>query len=108
MYPPTKVLLQQVVTAIGRLPNKISIAGHTDSVGFRRRDDYDNWSLSLDRADATRRVLLDGGLKPARIASVIGRADTEHVFPDAPKDPRNRRISMTLLSEELPPAIPSE
>lgn len=106
MYPPTKVLLQQVVTAIGRLSNKISIAGHTDSVGFRRRDGYDNWSLSLDRADATRRVLLGAGLASARIASVIGKADTEHMFPDGPKDPRNRRISMTLLREERPPTTP--
>jgi chemotaxis protein MotB len=100
MYRPTKALLRQVAAAIGRLPNKVSIAGHTDSVAFRRTDGYDNWSLSLDRADATRRVLLAGGLEPARLATIIGKADTDHLFPDDPRDPRNRRISITLLRRE--------
>ena len=100
MYPPTKALLTQVAAAIAQLPNKISIAGHTDSIGFRRTDGYDNWSLSLDRADATRRTLIAAGLDPGRIATVIGKADTEHRFLDNPLDPRNRRISITLLREE--------
>jgi chemotaxis protein MotB len=100
MYEPTKTLLAQVASAIARLPNKISIAGHTDSIAFRRTDGYDNWSLSLDRADATRRTLIAAGLDPRRIATVIGKADTEHRFPDHPLDPRNRRISITLLREQ--------
>lgn len=100
MYQATKTLLAQVATAIAKLPNKLSIAGHTDSIAFRRIDGYDNWSLSLDRADATRRTLVAAGLDPSRIATVIGKADTEHVFPEDPRDPRNRRISITLLREE--------
>jgi chemotaxis protein MotB len=102
MYEPTRVLLGQVARAIVALPNKVSIVGHTDSVAFRRTDGYDNWSLSLDRADATRRTLVAAGLDERRIATVIGKADTEPMFPDDPRDPRNRRISMTLLRE--PPA----
>jgi len=100
MYPPTEALLRQVASVIARLPNKISIAGHTDAIAYRRTDGYDNWSLSLDRADATRRVLVAAGLDQGRIATVIGKADTEHMFPQAPRDPRNRRISITLLREE--------
>lgn len=100
MYPPTKTLLRQVASAIAKLPNRISITGHTDSVAYRRTDGYDNWSLSLDRADATRRTLLSAGLDPSRIAAVVGKADTQHMFPEAPRDPRNRRISITLLREE--------
>jgi chemotaxis protein MotB len=100
MYAPTRALLARVATAIGKLPNKVSISGHTDSIGFRRTDGYDNWSLSLDRADATRRTLIAAGLDPRRIATVIGKADTEHRFADRPLDPRNRRISITLLREE--------
>jgi chemotaxis protein MotB len=101
MYDPTKVLLGQVANAIAKLPNKIAIAGHTDSVAFRGTEGYDNWSLSLDRADATRRTLV-AGLDESRIASVIGRADTDPMFADDPRDPRNRRISITLLREQPP------
>jgi chemotaxis protein MotB len=108
MYPSTKALLQQVARAIGRLPNQLSISGHTDSIAFRRTDGYDNWSLSLDRADATRRVLVAAGLDPTRLATVTGKADTDHLFPDDPRDPRNRRISITLLRKEpLPQPDPA-
>ena len=109
MYRSTRVLLQQVARAIARLPNRVSISGHTDSIAFRRTDGYDNWSLSLDRADATRRVLVAAGLDPARLAMVTGKADTDHLFPDEPRDPRNRRISITLLREEpLPQPGPEQ
>jgi chemotaxis protein MotB len=104
MYEPTKALLEQVAHAIARLPNKVSIAGHTDSVAFRGTDGYDNWSLSLDRADATRRTLVAAGLDEHRIATVIGKADTDPMFPGDPRDPRNRRISITLLRDAPPPA----
>ena len=104
MYDPTRALLWQVASAIARLPNKVSIAGHTDSAPFRGTDGYDNWSLSLDRADATRRTLVAAGLDESRIASVIGKADTDPMFPDDPRDPRNRRISITLLREQPQPA----
>jgi chemotaxis protein MotB len=100
MYQPTRALLARVATAIAALPNRISISGHTDGLAFRRTDGYDNWSLSLDRADATRRTLIAAGLDQGRIATVIGKADTEHRFADRPFDPRNRRISITLLREE--------
>jgi chemotaxis protein MotB len=103
MYGRTTTLLRQVAKAISSLPNKISIAGHTDSLAYRSTDGYDNWSLSLDRADATRRTLLVSGLDRQRIAAVIGKADTEHVFPKKPLDPRNRRISITLLREQPSP-----
>jgi chemotaxis protein MotB len=110
MYQPTKALLARVATAIAALPNRISISGHTDGIAFRRTDGYDNWSLSLDRADATRRTLIAAGLDQGRIATVIGKADTEHRFADNPLDPRNRRISVTLLREaplaaEVLPAV---
>jgi chemotaxis protein MotB len=104
MYERTAILLRHVAKAISSLPNKISIAGHTDSFAYRSTDGYDNWSLSLDRADATRRMLVASGLDRQRIATVIGKADTEHVFPKNPLDPRNRRISITLLREQPRPA----
>jgi chemotaxis protein MotB len=106
MYPSTEALLGEVASVIAQLPNKVSIAGHTDAIGYRRTDGYDNWSLSLDRADATRRMLVAAGLDQGRIATVIGKADTEHMVPDAPRDPRNRRISITLLRQQPVTADP--
>jgi chemotaxis protein MotB len=109
MYQPTRALLEQVAHAVAGLPNPVSISGHTDSIAFRRTDGYDNWSLSLDRADATRRVLVGAGLDPARFAMVTGKADTDHLFPEDPRDPRNRRISITLLRQEpAPPPGPEQ
>jgi len=98
-YPEAMNLLTTVVAAMNSLSNPVWITGHTDALVFKR-DDYDNWSLSLDRADATRRFLIASGLDTARIASVIGKGDTEHMVPERPTDPRNRRISITLLREE--------
>ena len=100
LYPEAIQLLNTVVAAMNSLPNPVLITGHTDALTFKRRDGYDNWSLSLDRADTTRRVLVEAGLDPTRIASVIGKGDKEHIVPERPTDPQNRRISITLLREE--------
>ncbi len=104
LYPDARRLLTTVVAAMNSLPNKVWVSGHTDALVFKRSDGYDNWSLSLDRANATRQMLVQAGLDPGRIASVIGKGDTEHMVPERPTDPRNRRISITLLREDLPPA----
>lgn len=108
MHAPTRALLHQVGRAVRGLPNKVAIAGHTDSHPFRRTNGYDNWSLSLDRADATRRVLLDAGLDTGRVALVVGKADTDHMFAADPLDARNRRISITLIREDPRPVQRSE
>lgn len=100
LYPEAQKLLITVVAAMKSLSNKVSVSGHTDALVFKRKDDYDNWSLSLDRANATRRMLVTAGLDPARIASVIGKGDTDHIVPERPTDPKNRRISITLLREQ--------
>lgn len=111
MYPKAVDLLSTVVASVQSMPNKVSISGHTDSLLFSRSDGYDNWSLSVDRADETRKTLLAAGLDPDRIASVVGKGDTEHLVPERPADPRNRRIGITLLREEalaLPPIQPED
>jgi chemotaxis protein MotB len=107
LYPDARRLLTTVVAAMNSLPNKVQVSGHTDALVFKRRDDYDNWSLSLDRANATRKMLVDAGLDPGRLAGVVGKGDREHMVPERPTDPRNRRISIVLLREEqnTPPPI---
>ncbi|MGI9418513.1 MAG: flagellar motor protein MotB [Geminicoccaceae bacterium] len=108
LYPEARSLLTTVVAAMNSLPNAVWISGHTDALTFKRRDGYDNWSLSLDRADATRKFLIAAGLDSARIASVIGKGETEHLVPERPTDPRNRRISITLLRKEALAPAPGE
>ncbi|ALG71741.1 chemotaxis protein MotB [Azospirillum thiophilum] len=99
MYPQTRQLVQQVAKALSKLPNKLSISGHTDSTPFSSGSGRDNWDLSTERANATRRALLSGGVDPLRIQDVVGKADRDPLVADQPNSPRNRRITMVLLRE---------
>lgn len=101
MYDKTRKLMQKVSQIVLGLENEVSIRGHTDSVPYGPGADYTNWELSTDRANASRRVLLDAGMPAERLNNVVGKADTEHLVPDKPEDARNRRISIVLLKEEL-------
>jgi chemotaxis protein MotB len=81
-----------------RLPNRISVTGHTDATPYNRAN-YSNWELSTDRANSSRRGLIDAGVPANRISYVVGKADQEPLFADNPLDPRNRRISIVLLRQ---------
>ena len=102
MFEHTQKLIEVVAKTIQGLPNKLSIRGHTDSTPFAAGSGQDNWTLSADRANATRRALIAGGISSDRVAEVIGKADSQHLFEEAPRDPRNRRISLVLLKEPKP------
>src|SRR5260221_10305910 len=65
MAEPAKKLMALVTQVVQRLPNKISVSGHTDATPFTRAGSYGNWELSADRANASRRAVIPGGL-PAR------------------------------------------
>lgn len=95
----TRKLTSMIAKVVAQLPNKISVSGHTDSTPYRTANGYSNWELSADRANAARRLLLDSDLSDDRISQVQGRADTDHLFPDEPNSPRNRRISIVLLRQ---------
>ena len=99
--PHTKRVLRKISEVIQKLPNEVSVRGHTDSVPYGPNASYTNWELSAERANASRRELLSGGMPAARINNVVGKADTDHLFPDNPRDGRNRRISIILLHERL-------
>ena len=92
-------LIALVTQVVQRLPNKISISGHTDATQYAPSGKYSNWELSADRANASRREFLGDGLSLERIARVTGLADTEPLVADNPAAPRNRRISVILLRE---------
>ncbi|MGH6948532.1 MAG: flagellar motor protein MotB [Kiloniellales bacterium] len=99
MYDQTKALIALVADAIRQLPQQIAIRGHTDAQPYKSDSGYSNWELSSDRANSSRRQLLEAGLPAERIASVTGQADREPLVTDDPYSPRNRRISIILLRE---------
>jgi len=96
-------LLEMIGKVIARLPNKISVTGHTDGTPFTAGSGRDNWTLSTERANVSRELLVKAGVDETHIARVSGLADRDPFVPD-PKDPRNRRISIVLLRQSLPPA----
>ena len=81
---------------LGKLPNKISIEGHTDSKPFASQNNYSNWELSADRANSARRLMQQSGLRADQVSQVRGYADQNLRKPDQPEDASNRRISMIV------------
>ena len=94
-----RALLLRVAQVIQRLPNAISIAGHTDSTPFRGGGERSNWDLSTERANVTRRLLIDAGVADGRIRSLSGNAERDLLIPDQPTAAANRRVSITLLRQ---------
>jgi chemotaxis protein MotB len=94
-------LLTAISGVIERLPNRITISGHTDGTapGGRYSSNFD---LSAARANEARRILAGQGVAASRISEVAGRADSEPLFVDDPTLPGNRRIAITLLREAPP------
>ena len=102
-----QVLLRAVAKVINRLPNRISITGHTSAqVGSSRASLPADWSLSSERANASRLVLQGAGVDPDRVYSVAGKAGSDPLYPDDPSLAGNRRIAIVLLREA--PVLPTD
>ncbi|MGE4562466.1 MAG: flagellar motor protein MotB [Rhodospirillales bacterium] len=97
MYLHTRRLIEVVSKVIMSLPQQISISGHTDAVPFLASGGYSNWELSSDRANSARRELLHFKVPAQRYSRVVGKAATEPLLPDDPRNSRNRRLSIILL-----------
>lgn len=98
-----KLLLQKVAPVLARMTQDISIAGHTDAAPYAGSG-FTNWELSADRANATRRLLVDSGLQATRIRSVTGNAERDLAVPSDPLAASNRRISILVMrAAQLPP-----
>lgn len=95
--PALKELLQVLSPELGRLPNKLSIEGHTDATPYSGDKAYDNWDLSCGRANEARRIMQGEGLGGQQISQVRGFADQRLRLPLHPEDPSNRRISLIIL-----------
>jgi chemotaxis protein MotB len=100
MGPRAQQLVDEVAKSLQGTPNKLAVRGHTDSVPFANLDGRNNWSLSAERAEATRAQMEKRGIEGGRFARIEGVAYTAHFNPNDPKDPRNRRMSVTVLHRD--------
>jgi chemotaxis protein MotB len=96
--------LTAISPELGKMENRISIEGHTDSVPYSDTSAYTNWELSVDRANAARRLMQGSGITASQVAEVRGFADQLLRKPESPGDPANRRI--TLIIEPGPAVAP--
>jgi len=81
---------------LGKVPNRVSIEGHTDAKPYTGKGSYSNWELSADRANAARRLMQQSGLRGDQISQVRGFADQRLRNAKDPLDPSNRRISIIV------------
>ncbi len=97
LLPQARRLVQEVAQVIAGVDNGVVIRGHTDSLPYAAGRTTNNWTLSSARAETTRATLEGSGLAIARISRIEGVADRNPLVPADRYDPRNRRISITLL-----------
>jgi chemotaxis protein MotB len=97
LVPQASDLIGMIAQSVAQMENPVMIRGHTDSLPYGDPRAMNNWMLSSGRAEATRRRLLGGGVPEARFERIEGVADREPMIEDNPADPRNRRVSITLL-----------
>jgi len=98
VVPYMRAVLRDLGPMLNELPNKLTVSGHTDSIVYANDGTYSNWELSADRANASRRELMVGGLSDAKVLRVVGLSDSAHLDRDNPRNPINRRISIIVLN----------
>ena len=100
LQPYMREILQEIGIVLNEVDNKIGLSGHTDSTPYASGDrGYSNWELSADRANASRRELIAGGMKENKVLRVVGLADSSHLNKADPFDSINRRISIIVMNK---------
>lgn len=107
LVPEADKLIGMIAQSITGMQNPIMIRGHTDSLPYGDPRAMNNWMLSSGRAEATRRRLASGGVAETQFERIEGVADRDPMLPKVPSDPRNRRVSITLLYRRIQP-LPGE
>jgi chemotaxis protein MotB len=100
LQPYTREILEEIAPVLNDVPNRIGLTGHTDSTPYFSETGYSNWELSADRANASRRALLHGGMQDAKIIRVVGLAAAAHLDRKDPFNPINRRISIIVMNKK--------
>ena len=104
-----RTILRSISHLLNEMPNRIQIVGHTDSIQYATGErQYSNWELSADRANAARQELVAGGLSEDKVKQIIGLGSTVSLIKDDPAAAVNRRISITVLTDEAERRIDSQ
>ena len=94
-------ILRELAGLTNDIPNKLSLSGHTDAKPYAGGErGYSNWELSADRANASRRELVAGGIADEKIIRVVGQGSAVHFDKADPNNPANRRISIVVLNQK--------
>ena len=106
LQPYTQMIIHEIGQTLNDVTNKISLSGHTDATPFPSGNNgYSNWELSADRANASRRELIAGGMDPNKILRVVGLSSAVLFDKNDPYNPINRRISITVMNKETEKAV---
>ena len=106
VQPYMRDILREIGHTLNEVPNRIIVQGHTDAVQYAGGEKgYSNWELSADRANASRRELIAGGMDEPKVMRVIGMASTQNLNKTDPLDPENRRISILVLNKKSEDAM---
>ena len=101
MQPYAQQILQEIGKMLNGVTNKISLSGHTDAAPYPSGDKgYSNWELSSDRANASRRELIAGGMDEAKLLRVVGLSSASLFDKENPLSPSNRRISIIVMNKQ--------
>lgn len=97
----TRDILREIGLMLNDMPNKVSLSGHTDAQAYvSAGNKYSNWELSADRANASRRELIQGGLADEKIVRVVGLSSAVLFDKTQPQNPINRRISIIVMNKK--------
>jgi chemotaxis protein MotB len=106
LKPYSKEILREIGKALNAVPNKVSISGHTDAAQFSGGErGFSNWELSANRANASRREMIAGGMDENKVLRVVGLSSTVLFDKDDPLSPSNRRISIVVLNKRTEEAM---
>lgn len=101
MKPYMRTILREIAPVLNEVDHRITLLGHTDSTPFAGGESgYSNWELSADRANASRRELVAGGIAENKIVRVAGLASSVPLLPEDPSHPANRRISIIVMNKK--------
>lgn len=100
LQPYTREILHVIGITLNEVPNRIGLSGHTDSTPYLSDVGYSNWELSSERANASRRELIKGGMEEGKILRVVGLASAANLDRKDPFNPINRRISIIVMNKK--------
>ena len=109
LKPYSKMILREIGKALNSVPNKVSFSGHTDAAQFSGGEKgFSNWELSANRANASRREMIAGGMDENKVLRVVGLSSTVLFDKNDPLSPSNRRINIVVLNKRTEEAMLQE